>query len=95
MTEIVAMSELAPAIPLSVVSIMKKAFCALMVKKVSITTPINEDTIAPPPDNGREVSEQVGNNHNNQRHQHATQDKCGEDGSVHADETKNVDFRHL
>ena len=44
----VASSEPFPAISLSVVSIMKKAFCAPIEKKVSITTPIKADTIAPP-----------------------------------------------
>ena len=43
-----ATSEPFPAISLSVVSIIKNVFCAPMVKKVSMTTPMSADTIAAP-----------------------------------------------
>ena len=46
--KVVAISEPLPAISLSVLSIMKKAFCAPIVKKVSMTTPISAETIAAP-----------------------------------------------
>ena len=43
----VATSDPFPAISLSVVSIMNRAFCELIENKVSMTTPIKADTIAP------------------------------------------------
>jgi len=46
--KVVAISEPLPAISLSVLSITKKEFCAAMVKKVSMTTPIRVETMAAP-----------------------------------------------
>ncbi len=46
--KLAATSAPSAAIVLSMVSCIKKAFCAAVVKKASITTPINAETIAPP-----------------------------------------------
>ena len=43
-----ATSEPSPAMVLSELSIMKNAFCKVIEKKASITTPIKADTIAAP-----------------------------------------------